>query len=258
MPTRFHRFGRPFRWVLQRAVAGLARARVPSSVLTFGSFTLCIIAGVLFGTGRFFSAGIVLIPAAACDLLARPLAHRQPHIDFFGAFLKSVLHRYADLAVFLGLLVYYSTVNRFLYALLTGVVIAGAVMVSYSQARAESLIDRCRVGFWERPQRLVLLILGALLSEFTAAALPVALLILAIGSNFTVIRRIHHAWRETEGRRVAASVRVQPAPASQPSLPFAETPLSAHSEFHADPPAAPEQKDSRVRELLARAAKRGA
>lgn len=258
MPIRFNAFGGPFRWILQRTVEGLARARVPASFLTFASFTLCIIAGVLFGTGRFFSAGIVLIPAAACDLLARPLAHRQPHIDFFGAFLKSVLHRYADLAVLLGLLVYYSTVNRFLYALLTGVVIAGAVMVSYSQARAESLMDRCRVGFWERPQRLVLLILGALLSEFTVVALPLALLILAIGSNITVIHRIHHAWRETEGRRVAATVRVQPAPVSQPSLPFAESAVSPRSEFHAGPPAAPEQKDSRVRDLLARAAKRGA
>ena len=172
MPIRIEVFGRPFRWMLQRAVAGFARARVPASVLTFTSFGLCVVAGVLFGTGRFFSAGVAMVPAAACDLVARPLSHRQARVDFFHAFLKSVLHRYADLAVFLGLLVYYSTVNRFLYALLTGFVMAGAVMVSYSQARAESLIDRCRVGFWERPQRLGLLIIGTLLNWLPAALRP--------------------------------------------------------------------------------------
>lgn len=256
MPIRINAFGRPFRWIFQRAVGGLDRARVPASFLTLASFTLCIVAAVLFGTGRFFSAGIAMIPAAAADLLARPLAHRQPRIDYFGAFLKSVLHRYADLAVFVGLLVYYSTVNRFLFALLTGFAVAGAVMVSYSQARAESLIDRCRVGFWERPQRLVLLILGALLN-WIPDALPIALLILAIGSNFTVIHRIYHTWHETEGRR-AVTVSEQSASVSQQGLPFSDSPLPARSEFRADAPVSSQPQDSPLRELLARAAKRGA
>lgn len=255
MPIRISALGRPFRWIFQRAVAGLDRARVPASSLTLASFTFCIIAGVLFAAGRFFSAGVVLIPAAACDLLARPLAHRQPRTDFFGAFLKSVLHRYADLAVFVGLLVYYSTVNRFLFALLTGVVMAGAVMVSYSQARAESLIERCRVGFWDRPQRLVLLILGSLLN-WIPAALPIALLILAAGSNFTVIHRIYHTWRETEGHRAAAPA--QSASISQSSLPFNDSAAPARSEFRSEPNPAAENKDAHLRDLLARAAKRGA
>lgn len=167
-----------------------------------------------------------MIPAALCDLLARPLAHRQPRIDFFGSFLKSVLHRYADLAIFLGLLVYYATVNRFLYALVTGFAMAGAVMVSYSQARAESLIERCRVGFWERPERLALIILGAVVNR-----VPIALFILAIGPNLTVIHRIWHTWNQTEGQRRAAGQELADAslPAvSQPqqtALPFSASPL---------------------------------
>lgn len=250
MPSRIEVFGRPFRWVLQRTAAAFARARVPASFLTLTSFVLCIVAGALFGTGRFFSAGVAMIPAAACDLIARPLAHRQPRIDFFNAFLKSVLHRYADLAVFLGLLVYYSTVNRFLYALLTGFVIAGAVMVSYSQARAESLIDRCRVGFWERPQRLVLLIIGSLLN-WLPAALPITLLILAFGSNFTVIHRIYHTWKETEGNRGGSQQVVATA-----TFQDSQSPVAARSEFRAEDPAG-QHSDSQFRELLARAAKRG-
>lgn len=193
-----------------------------------------------------------MIPAACCDLLARPLAHRQPRVDFFGAFLKSVLHRYADLAIFMGLLVYYSSVNRFMYALLTGFAMAGAVMVSYAQARAESLIDRCRVGFWERPERLCLLILGALFN-WLPDALPIALLILAAGSNFTVIHRIYHTWNETEGgdarafeHAVAANSRSAEAP----------SPVVAPTEFRGEG-RSPERPDSRWREVLERSAKRG-
>lgn len=241
----------PFRWALRRSVDGLAKLRVPASLLTLASFAICILSGVLFGTGAFLAAGVTMIPAAACDLLARPLAHRQPGTDFFGAFLKSVLHRYADLAIFMGLLVYYSTVNRFLYALLTGVAMAGAVMVSYSQARAESLIERCRVGFWERPQRLGLLIIGSLLN-WLPNALPVALVILAMGTNFTVIHRIYHTWKETEGSRA-----FQHAVAASPISSEVQSPLAARSELRGEP--RPDQhSDSPVRELLARAAKRGA
>lgn len=253
---RMETVSRPFRWLLDRAAAILDKARIPASLLTLVGFTCCLVAGIFFGAGRFATAGLVMIPAAFCDLLARPLAHRQPRTDFFGAFLKSVLHRYADLAIFLGLLVYYATVNRFLYALVTGFAMAGAVMVSYSQARAESLIERCRVGFWERPERLALLILGALVNR-----VPIALFILAIGPNLTVIHRIRHTWNQTEGRRPAMDREIADAPPpalSQPqqtALPFAPSPIESRPE--PQPQVGP-NSDNRLRDLLARAAKRGA
>lgn len=237
---------RPFRWLLGQCVAALAKARVPASLLTFVSFFFCILAGTFFGVGRFASAGFVLVPAAACDLLARPLALRSSRISFFGAFLKSVLHRYADLAIFVGLLVYYSTVDRFLYALLTGIAVAGALMVSYSQARAESLIENCRVGFWERPERLGLMILGAILNR-----IPIALIILAVGTNFTVIHRIYHTWKQTEGVRRSSETAVAPASAFS-----AESPLAPRMESRSESISG--NGDSQLRDLLARAAKRGA
>jgi CDP-diacylglycerol--glycerol-3-phosphate 3-phosphatidyltransferase len=97
------------------------------------------------------------------------------------------------LILFLGLLVYYSHVNRFGYAMLAGAAMAGSVMVSYAKARAESLVPTSEVGFWERPERLVLMILGALTSRMDAV-----LWILAIGPNITVIHRILHTWKETK------------------------------------------------------------
>ena len=251
---RIESLGRPFRWLLDRTAAVLDKGHIPASLLTLAGFTFCVAAGIFFGVGRFTAAGLAMIPAAVCDLLARPLAHRQPRIDFFGAFLKSVLHRYADLAIFLGLLVYYATVNRFLYALVTGFAMAGAVMVSYSQARAESLIERCRVGFWERPERLGLMILGALVNR-----VPIALFILAIGSNLTVMHRIWHTWNQTERRSAAAERELLQAPipvgskSKQAVLPFAASMLETHPESHVEP-----NSDNQLRDLLSRAAKRGA
>lgn len=227
---QIERLARPFRWLLERAAAALAALRVPAILLTISGFVLCLAAGALFGAGQFVTAGIALIPAAICDLLARSLANRQPKLDLAGAFLKSILHRYADLAVFLGLLVYYSTVNRFGWALVTGIAMAGAVLVSYSQARAESLIERCRVGFWERPERVVLLILGALTGRMS-----IALVILAIGPNITVIHRIRHTWLETEGRRRSEITEEQEAK-----------------------PAATQERHPDFRDMYVRGARRGA
>jgi CDP-diacylglycerol---glycerol-3-phosphate 3-phosphatidyltransferase len=100
--------------------------------------------------------------------------------------------RYSDVALFFGLLVYYARANRFFYLVLTAVVMMGSVMVSYTRARAESLIGSCRVGFMERPERLVLVIIGALTNHMA----PV-LWVIAVLSNVTVAHRIYYTWRRT-------------------------------------------------------------
>lgn len=148
-----------------------------------------------------------MILAGLCDLLDGPVARRQNRVSLFGGFLDSILDRYADLILFLGLLVYYAHVNRFLYAVLAGAAMAGAVMVSYAKARAESLVPTSEVGFWERPERLALMILGALTNR-----MDVALWILAIGPNITVVHRILQTWKQTK-----ASHASSPAPVRTPS-----------------------------------------
>jgi CDP-diacylglycerol--glycerol-3-phosphate 3-phosphatidyltransferase len=134
----------------------------------------------------------MMVLAGLCDLLDGPVARRQNRVSLFGGFLDSILDRYADLILFLGLLVYYAQVNRFRYAVLAGAAMAGSVMVSYAKARAESLVPTSEIGFWERPERLVLMILGALTNR-----IDVALWLLAIGPNITVIHRILHTWKQT-------------------------------------------------------------
>ena len=203
---------RPFRWLVEKLASGVAATRIHPDLLTWLSLLLSIWAGAFFAAGRFAAAGAIIIAAGFCDTMDGPVARRQGRTSEFGTFLHSILNRYADLVLFLGLLVYYARVNRFLYAVLAGVAMAGAVMVGYAQARAESLIEDCRVGFWSRPERIVLMILGALVNR-----MPLALWVLAIGPNITVIHRILHTWSETEGRLRQKQAQIKEPAAEQVS-----------------------------------------
>jgi CDP-diacylglycerol--glycerol-3-phosphate 3-phosphatidyltransferase len=206
---------RPFRWLLDKIVGGLAATGVHPNVVTALSLSVHLWAGILFAAGRFAAAGGAMILAGFFDIVDGPVARRQGRVTIFGGFLDSIFDRYADLVLFLGLLVYYERVNRFLYAVLVGVAMAGAVMVSYVQARAESLLENCSVGFWKRPERIILMIVGAL-----ANRMPLALWVLAIGPNITVVHRILYTWKQTEGRRRRAEIRVPAAEVPEaPSTP---------------------------------------
>src|SRR5271154_6235189 len=185
--------GRLLVWPIERLAALVAATGIPPNVITWSALILNLWAGILFAAGRFAAAGGMMILAGLCDLLDGPVARRQGRVSMFGGFLDSIFDRYADLILFLGLLVYYSHVNRFGYAMLAGAAMAGSVMVSYAKARAESLVPTREVGFWERPERLVLMILGALTNR-----MDVVVWILAIGPNITVIHRILHTWKETK------------------------------------------------------------
>jgi CDP-diacylglycerol--glycerol-3-phosphate 3-phosphatidyltransferase len=188
--------GRYISWPIGRLADLLAATGIPPNVITWSALVANLWAAILFAQGRFSAGGGMMILAGICDLLDGPVARRQNRVSLFGGFLDSILDRYADLILFLGLLIYYVHVNRFSYAFLAGAGAAGAVMVSYAKARAESLVPGPGVGFWERPERLALMILCALVDR-----MPLALWILAIGPNITVIHNIIHTWQQTERGR---------------------------------------------------------
>ena len=187
------KIGRYLSWPFDRMADLLAPTGIHPNVITWAALVANIWAGIFFAQGRLKPAAGMIVLAGLCDLLDGPVARRQNRVSLFGAFLDSILDRYADLLLFLGLLVYYALVNRFLYAVLAGAAMAGAVMVSYAKARADSLVPSVEIGFWERPERLVLMILAALTNR-----MEVALWILAIGPNITVVHRILHTWKQTK------------------------------------------------------------
>jgi phosphatidylglycerophosphate synthase len=183
-----------------RAVEGIVRAfaasRINPNFLTFIGMAINAVAAYLFAWDYFFWAGMTVILAGIFDLTDGRVARFTGRVTPFGGFFDSVMDRYSDLILLIGLLVYYGRVSRFTYVTLVAVAMIGSVMVSYSRARAENTIPSCKVGFLERPERVVLIIIGALANRME----PV-LWVIAILSNFTVIHRVVHTWQET--RRLA-------------------------------------------------------
>jgi CDP-diacylglycerol--glycerol-3-phosphate 3-phosphatidyltransferase len=188
--------------VIKLIVRALALSKIHPNVLTFIGLIINIVAAVLLATGQFFSAGFVILGAGLFDMVDGRVARETNQVTRFGGFFDSVLDRYSDLGLLIGLLVYYGTINRSFYVVLTGIVMVGSVMISYTRARAENIIPTCKVGFLERPERVVLLIIGALFDRMA----PV-LWILAIFSNLTVIHRMLFTWQEAK-RLEEAQLRV--------------------------------------------------
>jgi len=182
--------------IIRLIVRGLALSKIHPNVLTFIGLLINIGAAVLMAMGRFRWAAVVIIGAAIFDMVDGRVARETNQVTKFGGFFDSVLDRYSDLALLIGLLVYYASINRFFYVVLTAVVMTGCVMVSYTRARAECIIPLCKVGFMERPERIVLLIIGALFDRMA----PV-LWVIAVLANLTVAHRMIHTWRETASER---------------------------------------------------------
>ena len=195
-------FGRTCRVLLHAIVRGLALTRISPNVLTFLGLVINIVAAVFFGYANsqnysrmFLYAGLTIIGAGIFDMVDGRVARATGQVTTFGAFFDSVIDRYSDVALFFGLLVYYARANRFFYLVLVAIVMVSSVMVSYTRARAESLIGRCKVGFMERPERVVLVIIGGLFARWGAMA-PV-LWVLAVLSTITIIHRIAYTYQQT-------------------------------------------------------------
>jgi len=185
-------------------VRGLMMARIHPNTLTFIGVLINVIAAAVLATGNFFIGGFVIMGAAVFDLVDGRVARSSGNVTRFGAFFDSVMDRYSDLALLTGLLVYYASINRFFYIVLVAVAMIATVLVSYSRARAENVIPKCKVGFMERPERIVLLLIGAFFDKMA----PI-LWVIAILGNWTVIHRIVYTWQET--RRIEAEEAAQEA-----------------------------------------------
>ncbi len=205
--------GRSCKWLLYKIVHGLALTRISPNALTFIGLLINIGAALLFGFANaenqrrlFFYAGLVIIGAGIFDMVDGRVARATNQVTQFGGFFDSVIDRYSDVALFFGLVVYYARANRFLYVVLSAFVMVSSVLVSYARARAESLIPSCKVGFMERPERIVLIIIGALFNRMA----PV-LWVIATISTITVIHRIRYT-KQQLALIEPPPVRVRPDP----------------------------------------------
>ncbi len=190
--------------ILDALVRLLARLNPNPNLLSVIGLGINVLAAVLYGYGQFFYAGLVMIFANIFDLLDGRVARLTGRVTRFGAFLDSSLDRLSDMLVFLGIIIFYSRDTEYhstLYAALTGAALIGSVMVSYTSARAESLIPKCDVGFLRRPERVVLLIIGSLTvwpesSSPFLNKMPATIWLMTVLSYWTFAQRLFHTWRQ--------------------------------------------------------------
>lgn len=197
--------GRGAMRIINAMVRTLARSGISPNILTTIGVTINVGCGVLFGLGEFFWAGIVLILANLFDMLDGNVARLTGRVTRFGSFLDSSLDRLSDMVAFLGIMIFYAgntPQHSILNVFLAGVGLITSVMVSYTTARSEALGVKANVGFLQRPERVVLLIIGALSTwnwnseNFFANRMPQVLWVLAVGSLWTMIHRMFYIWKE--------------------------------------------------------------
>ena len=191
--------------IINAMVRALAAAGVHPNILTAIGVCINVGCGVLFGIGEFFWAGVVLIVANLFDMLDGNVARQTGNVTRFGGFLDSSLDRLSDMVAFLGIMIFYagnSAQHSIVNVFLAGVGMISSVMVSYTTARSEALGVKANVGFLQRPERIVLLIIGALSTwdwnseNFFLNRMPQVLWVLAIGSVWTLIHRMYYIWKE--------------------------------------------------------------
>ncbi len=190
-----------------------ARFHVHPNILSLMGLLFSGIAAILYGTGSFFWAAWIVVLAGTCDVLDGQLARFTGKTSRFGAFFDSTLDRFSEVFIFLGLAWYFSG-GHISFAVMGGetssirspvavlfivLAIGGSFMVSYTRARAEALGLECKIGFMQRPERMVLLIIGSLLAALPAVGLWMmkgCLFLLALLSNFTALQRMIHVKKQ--------------------------------------------------------------
>jgi CDP-diacylglycerol--glycerol-3-phosphate 3-phosphatidyltransferase len=180
------KIGQAAQGILRSIVGSLSFLRIRPNHLTFMGFLASILAAFMFARGNFRLAGVVLILAGLFDMVDGMVARKTHAETPFGAFFDSVMDRYSDLIMYIGLLIHFGNQGRNNYVVLVAVCMMGSVLISYTRARAESIIPSCKVGFLERPERIVLLIIGSFYR------MEPVLWVIGVLSNWTVVHRILH------------------------------------------------------------------
>jgi CDP-diacylglycerol--glycerol-3-phosphate 3-phosphatidyltransferase len=182
---------------LRAIIAVSVALRIHPNTLTLIGVLINVGAAIALGLDRFLLAGVIMIVANIFDFIDGKVAHITNTVSRFGAFWDSTLDRFSDIALFLGLIYLYADLRRTDYVMVSSLAMMFSIMISYARARAESLIEKCKVGFMERPERIVLFMIGAFTDRM--AAVMWVILILSI---VTVHNRIHYTFLALNDRPI--------------------------------------------------------
>jgi CDP-diacylglycerol--glycerol-3-phosphate 3-phosphatidyltransferase len=175
----------PLRALIRLCVA----FRIHPNTLTLIGYLINVAAAFALGYGHFRLAFVIILIANIFDMIDGKVAHELQLQSPFGAFWDSTLDRFSDLALLTGLIFLYSKHNRSDYVMVAALALIFSIMTSYARARAESLVQKCKVGFMERPERIVLFMIGALTNRMGAV-----LWVILVLSILAVANRIYYTY----------------------------------------------------------------
>mgnify|MGYP001378634092 CR=1 FL=1 len=212
--------GRVCNFPLRAIIWTSVQFKISPNALTVTGVALNVVAAWELAHGRFIPAGWWMILANIFDYIDGKVASELDRVTEFGAFWDSVNDRFSDITLFIGLIALYNQIGSGSedYVLMTSLAMMFSVMTSYTRARAESLVEKCKVGFMERPERIVLFMIGAFTNRMAAV-----LWVILVLSVVTVLDRIFFTWRELKAGRSLTAVRAGTAP--QPLPPTQMGPL---------------------------------
>src|SRR5258706_2418143 len=181
--------GKVCMWPLRAIIDACVALGIHPNALTLIGVLINVVAACALGVDRFLLAAVIMIVANIFDFIDGKVAQQTNTVSRFGAFWDSTLDRFSDIALFLGLIYLYARMGRTDYVMVASLAMMFSIMTSYARARAESLIEKCKVGFMERPERIVLFMIGAFTNRM-AGVLWVILLL----SILTVANRIYYTF----------------------------------------------------------------
>ena len=172
-------------------LAALRRLRITPNEVTIAGTILNMVAAVLVVADHLIYAGIVFLVAGCFDMLDGALARMAQKVTRFGAFLDSTLDRVSEGVVLAAIAYLLAAEGHAIDAALVVLALMGAMLVSYTRARAESLGVECKVGIMSRPERVILIALGLFFD-----VLPYVIYIMLALTVVTVIQRVVHTYRQ--------------------------------------------------------------
>ncbi len=165
------------------------------NVLTLVGVIVNFAAAWQFAMGEFITAGFIMLAGNIFDFIDGKVAEATNTKSDFGGFWDSVMDRFSDLSLFVGVMFLYAELGRTDYVMIAAFAMMFSVMTSYTRARAESMIEKCKVGFMERPERIVLVMIGAFTNRMGAV-----LWVILVLSVVTVLDRIYFTWRKLKAQ----------------------------------------------------------
>lgn len=201
-------FQKAFVRLLDPVVAGLVRAGVHPNVISTAGFLITLAAAAIVFARHLFIGVVVFLIGGMMDILDGNVARRSGLASKFGSFYDSTLDRVSEIVFYFSLYAFFRPLDAFWwvgYVVITAMV--GSLMVSYTRARAEALGVECAVGLMQRPERVVLIGVGGLLTVVAAGIDPaweywpllVAIGLIAVLANLTALERIRSVYRVAHG-----------------------------------------------------------